>query len=156
MIKCGGVLLLLFAASTLSISQAKEEPAKYDSVLAKKLGADQYGMKKYIMAFLKSGKTEIKDSVEMAKLQNAHLKNIIRMEEEGALVLAGPFFGGKDIRGIYVFNVQTVEEARKLTESDPMIIQGVLEMDLRPWYCSAALMEIPRIHKMIEKKSVAE
>lgn len=33
----------------------------YDSVLAKKLGADDYGMKWYVLAILKTGGNEIQD-----------------------------------------------------------------------------------------------
>lgn len=41
--------------------------------LATKLGVDMYGMKHYVMAFLK-GATRIKDSAEQQRLQIAHLK----------------------------------------------------------------------------------
>lgn len=151
-------LFLLFAflaVHQISVGQAKSNP-KYDSTLAKKLGADRYGMKKYVMAFLKTGKTNLKDSTERANLQMAHLKNIMRMADEGKLIVAGPFLDKNEVRGIYIFNVTTLEEARQLTETDPAIKAGTLEMELRPWFGSAALMEVNRIHKMVEKKSVAE
>ncbi|MBS1551380.1 MAG: hypothetical protein JST15_04845 [Bacteroidetes bacterium] len=125
----------------------------YDSLLAKKYGADDYGMKKYIMAFLKSGKTELSDKAEQDRLQGEHMKNIIRMAEDGKLLIAGPFMDNQSIRGIYIFDVSTVEEARELTSTDPAIKAGVLEMELHPWYGSAALMEVNDIHKKIQKKS---
>ena len=148
-------LFLFFVFSDPGFAQSGTKP-KYDSTLAKKLGADGYGMKKYVMAFLKAGKVKIKDSTERANLQMAHLKNIMRMADEGKLLVAGPFMDKGDVRGIYVFNVESLEEARKLTETDPAIKAGTLEMELRPWYCTAALMEITRIHKTLEKKSVAD
>jgi hypothetical protein len=52
--------------------------------------------------------------------------------------------------------VETVEEATKLTESDPAVQRGTLQFELRPWYGSAASMEVSDIHKTIEKKSVAD
>jgi uncharacterized protein YciI len=125
----------------------------YDSLLAKKYGADDYGMKKYIMAFLKSGKTELSDKAERDRLQGEHMKNIIRMAEDGKLLIAGPFMDNQIVRGIYIFDVSTVEEARELTSTDPAIKAGVLEMELHPWYGSAALMEVNEIHKKIQKKS---
>ncbi len=63
---------------------------------------------------------------------------------------------GKEIEGIFIFDVTTVEEAKTLTETDPAIQAGVLTMELRPFYCSAALVEIPAIHKKLEKKSVTD
>jgi hypothetical protein len=47
--------------------------------------------------------------------------------------------------------------AKKLgADSDPAIQGGILIAELRPWYGSAALMEINTIHKRIQKKSVAD
>ena len=136
-------------------AQSAEKPA-YDSLLAKKLGADDYGMKPYVMAFLKSGKVKLTDSTERDRLQMAHLKNIQRMAAEGKLVVAGPFLDNQPIRGIYIFNVATVEEAQKLTETDPAIQAGTLEMELHPWYGSAALVETLNIHYSLEKKKITD
>jgi uncharacterized protein YciI len=139
-------------------AQTTNIPAKpvYDEALAKKLGADDYGMKRYVMAFLKTGPTKIADKTEMANLQMAHLKNITRLADEGKLVVAGPFLDGKDLQGIFIFNVATIEEAKQLTETDPAIKAGVLIMELKPFYCSAALMEIAGIHKTLQKKEITD
>lgn len=128
----------------------------YDSLKARAYGADEYGMKRYVMAFLKRGPNRIQDSLKLAHLQRLHLQNIERLAEEGKLVLAGPFLDDGDLRGIYIFNVPTVEEAKKLTESDPMIQSGHLLMELKPWYGSAALMEINALHKTLQKKNVVD
>ena len=127
------------------------EELVYDSVLAAEYGADDYGMKQYVMAFLKRGPNRDLDSTKAMELQMAHLKNIERMAEEGKLIVAGPFVHDGDIRGIYVFDVQTVEEAQALTETDPAIQQGSLEMELIPWYSSAALMGVNEVHKTLSK-----
>jgi uncharacterized protein YciI len=126
--------------------------AAYDSVLAQKLGADEIGMKKYVMAFLKKGPNRNQDSATAVEIQKGHMANINRMAEEGKLILAGPFLDDGEIRGIYIFNVQTVEEAEILTKTDPAIQSGRLVMELHPWYGSAALMEVNQIHKKLAKK----
>lgn len=130
--------------------------APYDSVLSSRVGANEYGMKTYVMAFLKRGPNRSQDSLTAANLQKAHLENINRMAEEGKLVLAGPFMDDGDIRGIYIFNVTTVEEARALTETDPAIQAGRLVMELHPWFGSAALPLVTPLHRRMERKSVAE
>ncbi|MEZ4917604.1 MAG: YciI family protein [Saprospiraceae bacterium] len=130
--------------------------AGYDSLFASKVGADEYGMSQYVMAFLKRGPNRDRDSLEAAELQRAHLQNINRMAEEGKLVVAGPFLDNGDIRGIYIFNVKTVEEAQALTESDPAIQAGSLVMELHPWYGSACLPLLLPLHKRLEEKNVAE
>jgi uncharacterized protein YciI len=152
------ILCVSLALSSHCLAQESRSSLKpaYDSLLATRLGADEIGMKKYVMAFLKKGPNRSQDSTTRANLQNAHLKNIQRLANEGKLVVAGPFLDDQDIRGIYVFNVETVEEAQLLTETDPAIKAGSLIMDLHPWYGSAALMEITNIHKKIAKKSFGE
>ena len=128
----------------------------YDSVMAESYGADDYGMKKYVMAFLKRGPNRDLDSVAAMELQMAHLQNINKMAEEGKLVLAGPFLDDGEIRGIYIFNVESLEEAEVLTNSDPAIQAGSLEMELKEWYGSAALVGVNDTHNRLMKKGIAE
>jgi uncharacterized protein len=126
----------------------------YDENLAKKLGADEYGMKKYVMAFLLRGDKVNDFTVEQrSEIQAGHMANIGKMAEMGKLILAGPFMGNDELRGIYIFDVQTLEEAKALTETDPAIQAGVLKMDLKEWYGSAALMTLPEIYPKVRKKS---
>lgn len=156
------VLLLIFTivscnrAEQIDVStdlnQEQAEPI-YDEKLASELGADNYGMKQYVIAFLKAGPNRDMDEDEAIKIQRAHLDNIRRMAESGDLVLAGPFMDDGEIRGIYLFNVSTIEEARSLTETDPAIEAGRLQMELHPWYGSAALLKVNEIHASISKES---
>ncbi len=128
------------------------EEVVFDSLRAAKVGADPYGMRKYIMAFLRKGPNrESIDSAQAVELQKGHMANIRRLATEGKLALAGPFYGDGDLRGIYIFAIDNIEEARKLTESDPAVKAGSLEMELIPWYGSAALMEISEIQQKISK-----
>lgn len=150
------VLSILLYSCTPKADVKIETQNKFDSSLAKILGADDLGMKKYVMAFLKSGSVKLTDSTERKNLQMAHMKNIQRMANEGKLIIAGPFLDDQEIRGIYIFNVETIEEAKVLTETDPAIIAGSLVMELHPWYGSAALMEINKIHSTIQRKGFGE
>jgi uncharacterized protein len=104
-----------------------------------------------VMAFLKAGPNRVQDSTKAVELQRAHMKNIKRMADEGKLVLAGPFLDGGKLRGIYIFDVKTIEEAEKLTQTDPAIQAGSLVMEMHPWYGSAAMMQVSAVHKKITK-----
>ncbi len=141
------------SADSIQAGAELHETNGYDAQLAQKYGADDYGMKKYVMAYLKRGPNRSQDSATRANLQRAHLDNITKMAEEGKLVLAGPFLDDGDIRGIYIFNVETIEDAEALTNSDPAIKAGSLVMELHPWYGTAALMEITNLHNKISKKN---
>ena len=127
---------------------------EYDAELAAKVGANEYGMKMYVMAFLKKGPNRDHSEEEAANIQRAHLDNIVRMAEAGQLVLAGPFSANDEgLQGIYIFNVDSVEKARELTATDPAIKEGRLMMELYPWYGSAGLMQVNEIHKKIAQKN---
>lgn len=127
----------------------------YDEGLAKRLGADNLGMKKYVMAFLLRGDRVSEYTPDQRQeIQAGHMANIGKLAGLGKLVLAGPFFGNEELRGIYIFDVQSIEEAKALTETDPAIQKGVLKMDLKEWYGSAALMMLNEIHGKIAKDGV--
>jgi uncharacterized protein YciI len=130
--------------------------AGYDPELARRLGADEYGMKTYVLAMLKAGPNRDMTEAEAMELQTAHMKNIQRLADEGKLVVAGPFLDGGDFRGLYIFDVESLEEARALTETDPAIQRGSLEMELHTWYGSAAMNEINSIHSRLMAKSATD
>ncbi len=150
------VVVLAFACSRETQEPEASSPAngEYDADLAAKLGADEYGMRRYVMAFLKAGPNRDQDPEEGERLQRAHLDNIVRLSEAGKLVLAGPFLDQGDLRGIYIFDVETVEAARELTATDPAIEAGRLVMELHPWYGSAALMQVNEVHGKLAKKKI--
>ena len=153
----GGAVLLTSLGCDPSIeATGKEDSSGYDADLAARFGADEYGMKAYVMAFLYAGPNRDRDSLAAAELQRGHLENIGRLAAAGKLVLAGPFTGGDSLRGIYVFDVATIEEARELTSTDPAIRAGSLVMDLKPWYGSAALVGLNEVHGKLESTGVTE
>ena len=123
----------------------------YDALLAAELGADDYGMSQYVMAFLKAGPNRSQDSLAQIELQAGHMANIQRLQKMGKLVLAGPFLDDGDLKGIFIFAVGSVEEAEELITTDPAIIPGRLVMEMHPWYGSAAVKQISNIHKKVQK-----
>ena len=153
-----GILLItgLFSISALGQTVSGTTvaaPVTYDAELAKKLGGNDNGMKSYVLCILKTGP---KDAAVQGKERDdifaGHMANIGRLVEEGKLAVAGPFGkNDKNYRGLYVFNVTTVEEAERLVISDPAVKSGVLVAEMTPWYASASLMATPDIHKRIMK-----
>lgn len=145
--------VLLAVVCSLSGALLAAEPSKYDPELAKKLGADERGMKMFVLCVLKTGPKDAEVKGEARnKVFEGHFANIGRLADEGKLVVAGPF--GKNERswrGLYIFNVSTVEEAEKLVVLDPAVKAGVFQYELTPWYASAGLMVVTETHKRIEK-----
>ena len=147
------ILSLVTLFAMISLSQAQNDA--YDQELAAEVGADKYGMKKYVIAFLYRG-DRVSEYTEQQRsnIQAGHMANINRMSEEGQLVMAGPFFGNEDLRGLYIFAVETLEEAEQLTSTDPAIKAGVLKMELKEWYGSAALMLMTELHSKVAEELI--
>ena len=125
----------------------------YDPQLAAEIGADEHGMHRYVIAFLKAGPNRDQSKEEAAALMRAHLDNIQRLADAGHLVVAGPFLDDGPLRGLYVFDVDTLEEARELTATDPAVQAGRLEMELRPWYGAAALKQLIELYPRTTKQA---
>lgn len=133
-------------------SNAQTINPQYDKALADSLGADENGMKGYIFVILKTGKNTTVDKEEKTKLFQGHMNNIKRLVADGKLFVAGPF--GKNeltYRGLFILNVKTVEEAKQLCDTDPAIKAGIFDVELIPWYGSAALGEYIKASEKIAK-----
>ncbi|MGB1013262.1 MAG: YciI family protein [Nannocystaceae bacterium] len=133
------------------VDPSEDVEGGFDLELAQELRADDYGMGQYVIAFLKAGPNRERTKDEAIALQKQHMANIQRLADEGVLVLAGPFMDNGELRGIYVFDVKDVEEARRLTETDPAVQAGSLTLELHPWYGSAALRHVNTVHEQIAK-----
>jgi len=145
---------ILFTFLIFVNSNAQESP-KYDENLAKSLHSDEYGMKQYVFCILKTGSNTTATKEERTKFFEGHMANINKLANEGKLVLAGPFMkNDRNYRGLYIFNVETIEEALILVESDPAVQAIIFEAELTPWYGSAAIQEVPKIHKTIQKTKI--
>jgi len=145
------VIALVFSLAGQLIAQP--ENPKYDSALARSLGADDYGMKSYVLVILKTGPTVITDQAKEDSLFAGHMQNIQQMAAKGKLVVAGPFSQNDHAyRGLFILNVTSLEEARTLLSADPTIREKVFETECYNWYGSAALGEYLKVHERIEKK----
>lgn len=145
-------LILLAIMGLCHVSAHAQEPAAYDSTLAAKVGADERGMRMYTLVLLTPGPRTDIPTAERDSLFRGHMANIVRMAEAGQLVLAGPFEKNPSYRGLYVFTTPTIAATRPLLDSDPAIAGGALAFELYEWYGSAALMELPELHKRIQQK----
>jgi uncharacterized protein YciI len=131
------ILILFFQ----SVSSQNTNP-NYDAELAKKLGADDYGMKKFVFVILKTGTNTSEDKALKDSCFAGHMTNMKKMVTNNKLIVAGPIGeNDKTYRGIFILNVPTLEDARVLLKTDPAINANFLEPELYEWYGSAALSE---------------
>ena len=87
------------------------------------------------MVLLKKGphwsKTE---TAESRSIQDAHMANIRAMWEAKKLIVAGPLGDDGEIRGIFLLDVGSIEEARRLAASDPAVKAGRLAVEIHTWW----------------------
>jgi len=135
-------ILFAILCFMLNAVSAQTTNPNYDSTLAIKLGADDYGMKRYTLVILKTGKNNTDDKEFINECFRGHLDNINRLVKEDKLILAGPL-GKNDnsYRGIFILTTGDLEEAKELLNSDPAIRENLLDVELFNWYGSAALPE---------------
>ena len=127
--------------------------AVFDSTLAAKVGADERGMRIYTLVLLTPGERTYIPQAERDSLFRGHMANIGRMADTGQLVMAGPFEENPSYAGLYIFTTPTKAETLPLLQSDPAIAGGAWAAELYEWYGSAALMQMPELHKRIQKTS---
>lgn len=91
-------------------------------------------MTTYYFAFLRRGpKWTAQRTPETDKLQADHMAHINSMARSGKLVIAGPFENAGDYAGVFVFKVDSIDEAKALAEADPTVKAGRLVIDIHPW-----------------------
>ncbi len=151
-------IALVFSNAIFSQS-TKPNPAPksstYDPALAKKVGADDYGMKTYILVNLKTGPADAKIKGEQRKeLFDGHFSNMGRLAKQGKLVFAGPYSEAQPFRGLFIFNVDTIKEAESLVMTDPAVKAGIFIFEARKLYGSAALVLLNDLHKKVQKEQV--
>ncbi len=130
---------IFLMAFQLSVSAQRPNPV-YDSSLAKKLNGNANGMKRYVLVMLKTGSNTTAEKKLLDSLFGGHMNNLQRLAGLGKLTVAGPL--GKNDKtywGIFIFNVDTFEEAEKLLATDPAVVNKQRYAELYSLCCTAAL-----------------
>jgi uncharacterized protein YciI len=93
-------------------------------------------LESYSFVLLKRGPraSEFSDQ-ELDRLQEQHLAHLAAMQEQGYMLLAGPFSDQADetLRGFCLYRT-SVEETRRLAESDPSVQAGRMAVDVMGWW----------------------
>lgn len=142
--------LAMTCATTVPPVRAAE-PA-FDPELARSVGADERGMKPYVLVVLKTGPTRVPAGAERDEMFKGHFANMERLAAAGKLVTAGPLDGVDGWRGLFVFAVPEIEEAKRLVATDPVVMKGEMVAEYHQFYGSAALMLVNDLHKKVSPK----
>ncbi|NGX16033.1 YciI family protein [Wenzhouxiangella sp. XN24] len=144
--------LLLLGGGALAQDAAAPMSPTFDEALADALGADEYGMRQYVLVILKTGPTPVPAGAARDEMFRGHFANMKRLAAEGKLALAGPLDGVDGWRGLFILAVDDLEEAATLVATDPVIIHGEMIAEYHAYYGSAALMLVNETHEKVARK----
>lgn len=86
-----------------------------------------------VLGFLVRGPNTTQDKAAAAEIQKGHLAYMDSLHKQGKLVMAGPFMDNAPARGIVVYRVKDVAEAKVLAADDPAVKAGRLVIEAYPW-----------------------
>lgn len=145
------VLLISIMISSLASGQTTDKlqndsivtNPNFDKQLADRLGGDDFGMKIFYLVILKTGTNKTTDQTIITESFRGHMSNIKRLVDEGKMIVAGPLGKNENsYRGIFILdNINSLEEANEILNTDRAIEIGLLDYDIYEWYGSAALPE---------------
>ena len=73
-----------------------------------------------------------------------HLKFQVEIEQKGVMFGAGPFWTDDEQRwegeGMIIIRAESLAEARKIAESDPMHASGARTFTIRPWLMNEGMV----------------
>ncbi len=101
-------------------------------------------MVSYQLAFLFSGPNRKgDDDPETKRIQEGHMAHIRKMAAAGQMVAAGPFVDENKLRGVFVFKMPSVAEAKAIAEEDPAVRAGRLVVEIHSWLVADGVLPAP-------------
>jgi uncharacterized protein YciI len=139
------ILVLCAPSCVFVVGKSKGQHEKTDFWIFKETEekpaeAEMAPMRSYWMGIIRRGPqyNEERTEVEAAALQKAHLDRIGEIAGEGKMILAGPFGpqeGAEDPWiGLFLYTVESREEAEALAASDPAVAAGRLRVEIVEWW----------------------
>jgi len=132
-------------------AQAQDAAPAYDAAKAQAWGANDQGLRPYVFVLLKTGPRRMPDGPARDDMFKGHFANIQRLAKDGLLVYAGPTDGVDGWRGIFIFATADPDVARKAAETDPVIVNGEMVLEVHKHFGSAALMGVNDWHARLIK-----
>jgi uncharacterized protein len=87
---------------------------------------------------------------KLEEVQQAHLAHLRELAKAGKLLVAGPLDDQPDprMRGIEIFRVGSLEEAKRLAADDPAVKAGRLEPVVMTWFTEKGALAFPMAEKL--------
>jgi uncharacterized protein len=103
-----------------------QAPANYDVM-------NPDSLEPLVLGFLVRGTAPAPDQAAGEAMQKGHLAYMESLHKQGKLPVAGPFLDDTPSRGIVIYRVKDVAEAKALAAEDPAVKAGRLVLEAHPW-----------------------
>jgi uncharacterized protein YciI len=136
------VVALVVAASGPAPARGADKPFEMESV--------------QLVLLLRAPTWKKLPAEEAEALQRRHIAHLEAMGKAGNIVVAGPLSEQADpsYRGVCVYRVGSVEEARRLAEQDPAVQAGQLRVEAMTWWFGKGHMAFPKaVERTPERKA---
>src|SRR5579872_4026203 len=90
--------------------------------------------RRYVVGLLRNGPAAIP-----GKFTSLQPSSIQQWKRDDSIVVGGLSPGNDDLRGLYIFNLDSIEAAKSLVAADPAIQSGQLQFDFHTWLAPAGL-----------------
>lgn len=93
-------------------------------------------MKHFFFTIQKTPKRETMTAEEVLPVLHQHTAYFKDLGRKGICLIAGPFVNQTDNElgaGCYIFAAESEEEARKLAEADPLVVEGIYAYKIWEW-----------------------
>lgn len=116
----------------------------FDENEASRIAASMNSEIHYVYLLKKGPNWSPEETPEILALQEAHLANFRRLHETGKLAINGPLMDSLmddgEIRGVGVLKADSLNEARELVSTDPMVIAARLVFEIHPWMIAKGIL----------------
>ena len=137
--------VLLACGTAVARSRPIEKPAATPAATA--VDPSKIEFESFQVVFLLRGpKADTIATEELERIQQEHLNHLFTLVGEGKMVVAGPFGDQKDetFRGMCIYRVASLDEARALAEADPAVKAGRLRVEAMTWYTEKGRVAFPK------------
>ena len=90
----------------------------------------------YLLLYVRGDRANEYSEEELEKIQAGHLAHIKKLASEGKVLMAGPFGGDGEKRGMLVFDLKDAAEVERLSQQDPAVKAGRLKFEVLPWWAA--------------------
>ncbi len=116
------LILTFFMFSFTFASEEKEKPTSTSKPVSN-----------YVVGILKAGPTVVQDSLKKAEMLESHVEFLKKLNREGKLYASGALSSDPAARGLYIFNVSSIREAKELMSEDESVSSGWVSLDYHIW-----------------------